>query len=182
MKYVMDSITEGDKEDIFHRALGHVLKHEGGYVHDPKDPGGETKFGISKRAYPDLDIKNLTKKEASFLYQRDYWDANSLDQFPPKIAEKLFDMAVNMGARRACFILMEAVKILKLEGHETIITAKNKEMFEQLSVICAPITTIQEKELRRQMRTQQARFYQSLATKKPALKRFLRGWLRRAAF
>ena len=43
-----------------------VLKHEGGYVHDPKDLGGETNFGITKRWYPDIDIKNLTKEKASF--------------------------------------------------------------------------------------------------------------------
>ena len=41
-----------------------TLHHEGGYVHDPKDLGGETNFGIAKRFYPDVDIKNLTKEEA----------------------------------------------------------------------------------------------------------------------
>ena len=39
-----------------------VLHHEGGYVNDPKDPGGETNFGIAKRSHPDVDIKNLTKE------------------------------------------------------------------------------------------------------------------------
>ena len=41
-----------------------VLHHEGGYVNDPKDPGGETNFGIAKRSHPDVDIKNLTKDGA----------------------------------------------------------------------------------------------------------------------
>ena len=45
-----------------------VLHHEGGYVNDPKDPGGETNFGISKRAYPDVDMKTLTKEGAKDIY------------------------------------------------------------------------------------------------------------------
>ena len=53
-----------------------TLHHEGGYVNDPDDLGGETNFGIAKRFYPDVDIKNLTKDEASDIYRRDYWDKN----------------------------------------------------------------------------------------------------------
>ena len=52
----------------FSDAVKIVLKHEGGYVDDPVDPGGETKYGISKKAYPFLDIKNLTIKQASDIY------------------------------------------------------------------------------------------------------------------
>ena len=43
-------------------------------MHDSRDPGGETKFGISKRAHPDLDIANLTRDQAGAVYRRDYWD------------------------------------------------------------------------------------------------------------
>ena len=56
-----------------------TLKHEGGYVHDPKDLGGETNFGIAKRFYLDVDIKNLTK-EGKEIYKKDYWDRNKVDQ------------------------------------------------------------------------------------------------------
>ena len=48
----------------FDEIIDVVLHHEGGYVNDPKDPGGETNYGISKRAYPDVDIKNLTEDGA----------------------------------------------------------------------------------------------------------------------
>ena len=48
----------------FDEIIDHVLEHEGGYVNDPKDLGGETKYGITKRFYPDVDIKNLTKEDA----------------------------------------------------------------------------------------------------------------------
>ena len=52
--------------------LDDLIEREGGYVNDPDDPGGETKFGISKRAYPHLDIKNLTEEHAADIYYNDY--------------------------------------------------------------------------------------------------------------
>ena len=57
-----------------------TLEHEGGYVHDPKDLGGETNFGIAGRFYPDVDIKNLTKEGAKEIYKKDYWDKNKVDE------------------------------------------------------------------------------------------------------
>ena len=47
-----------------------TLHHEGGYVHDPSDLGGETNYGIAKRFYPDVDIKNLTKEGAKEIYKK----------------------------------------------------------------------------------------------------------------
>ena len=44
----------------FFEIVNHTLEEEGGYVNDPTDKGGETNFGISKRAYPNLDVFNLT--------------------------------------------------------------------------------------------------------------------------
>ena len=55
----------------FDEIIKHVLEHEGGYVNDPKDLGGETKYGITKRFYPDIDIKNLTIEEAKEIYKKD---------------------------------------------------------------------------------------------------------------
>ena len=57
----------------FHDCIAHVLAAEGGLVNDPKDPGGVTKFGISQRSYPALDIRALTLDDAKTIYQRDYW-------------------------------------------------------------------------------------------------------------
>jgi lysozyme family protein len=57
----------------FDEAFDVLIGHEGGYVNHPGDPGGETKFGISKRAYPALDIKALTLGQAKAIYRRDYW-------------------------------------------------------------------------------------------------------------
>ena len=71
----------------FDEIIEKVLEHEGGYVNDPNDLGGETNFGITKRFYPDVDIKNLTKEEAKHIY---------------------FDMCINMGKRTAVRILQMA--------------------------------------------------------------------------
>ena len=78
-------------------AIKNVLGREGGYVNNPADRGGETKFGISKGSYPNLDIANLTKEEAAAIYKRDYWDGMNIDQLPPEMREVVFDAAVNQG-------------------------------------------------------------------------------------
>lgn len=99
----------------FDTAFQFVLKFEGGYVNDPNDPGGETKFGISKRAYPSVDIKNLTHSEAKAIYRRDYWDKLRLDQMPDKIRLALFDTAVNSGVTAAIKCLQAAL-IVEQDG------------------------------------------------------------------
>lgn len=97
-------------DDRFLKAFEKTIKFEGGYVNDPDDPGGETKFGISKKAFPDLDIANLTIDDARKIYFDLYWITprwNAIDNFD--LAEKLFDMGVNMGIRRASTILQTAL-------------------------------------------------------------------------
>jgi lysozyme family protein len=106
----------------FERALIFVLKIEGGYVNDPLDPGGETKFGISKRSYPDIDIKNMTLEGAGESYKKDYWDKCKCDELPDSIAIILFDTAVNMGVQRAIKLLQDAAGVLAdgIIGQKTI--------------------------------------------------------------
>jgi lysozyme family protein len=79
---------------VFEEAIGGVIADEGGYVNDPKDPGGETKYGISKRSYPNLDIKNLTLQQAKDIYKQDFWLFDGLLSQP--VANKIFDMYVNI--------------------------------------------------------------------------------------
>lgn len=81
----------------FETAVAIVFEHEGGYVNDLRDAGGETNFGISKRAYPDLNIKELTKADARLIYKRDYWDKIHADSLPEKLRLIAFDCAVNQG-------------------------------------------------------------------------------------
>ncbi len=86
----------------FEKAVAVVLRHEGGYVNDPDDPGGETNYGISKRAYPHLDIARLTVEQAKAIYRADYWERIAGDSLTSQhYANALLDTAVNMGVRVA---------------------------------------------------------------------------------
>lgn len=76
-----------------------VIQREGGYVWDPRDPGGETKYGISKRSYPEEDIRHLTLARATALYRRDYADKfriGELDHY--RVAECVMDWVVHSGS------------------------------------------------------------------------------------
>jgi lysozyme family protein len=95
----------------FDKAFELLIGHEGGYVNDPRDPGGETKFGISKRAHPLCDIAGLTVGDAKAIYKKDYWDKVKGDSLPPMVAFAVFDAAVNNGVHRASQWLQEAVKV-----------------------------------------------------------------------
>lgn len=103
--------------EAFDRAVVKLLAHEGGYVKDPRDPGGETNYGISKRTYPTLDIKALTRASAIALYHADWWERHGYGKIAdPELAAKMFDFAVNMGASRAHMILQEAVNETSTAG------------------------------------------------------------------
>ena len=92
----------------FNDIIEEVLKHEGGYVNDPHDAGGETNFGIAKRWYPDVDIKNLTKEKAKKIYHQDYWRPARCDEMPSHLRHIYFDMCVNFGRRGAVKVLQQA--------------------------------------------------------------------------
>lgn len=94
----------------FEIAVEHILLKEGGYVNDPADRGGETKYGISKRSYPELSIKTLTPEKAKEIYRKDFWDAVKAEQLPEQLRLTVFDMAVNAGVKRAALLLQECAK------------------------------------------------------------------------
>jgi len=95
----------------FDEAFSALIGHEGGYSNDPRDPGGETNFGISKRAYPDVNIATLTLEQAKAIYLRDYWQRAMCDQLPPVVAFQVFDCAVNSGIGQAIRFLQRAVGV-----------------------------------------------------------------------
>lgn len=78
-----------------------ILGHEGGYSDDPDDPGGETKWGISKRSYPHLDIKNLTVEDAAEIYKRDFLAPLKWERYADGVAYQILDFGVNSGPRTA---------------------------------------------------------------------------------
>tara|TARA_R100000458_G_C8182259_1_gene178857 strand:+ start:213 stop:770 length:558 start_codon:yes stop_codon:yes gene_type:complete len=146
-----------------------TLDHEGGYVNDPKDPGGETNFGISKRAYPKLDIKSLTKHEAVKIYYEDYWSKYRVGELPSNIRHIVFDGCVNMGSSRIYRIVQKVVNIkggsLKIDGRvgkNTIAQCKKYKPEPQ------------------RIRAYRVKYYADLVTRKPKLEKFYYGWFRRA--
>ena len=130
-------------------------RKDGGYTNDPVDPGGETKWGISKRAHPDIDIKSLTKEEALIIYEKEYWLKIGADKMEKRLAIACFDSAVNCGVGRTRSWLDEL--------------AKEKERNPQRNESWAARWMIQR-------RTQ---YYLDLVKKRPALNKYIKGWLNR---
>ncbi len=75
----------------FEQAVKIILEKEGGYVNHPKDPGGETKFGITKKFYPNVDIKNLTIEKAAEIYRKEYWGKIQAELMPSYLRLIAFD-------------------------------------------------------------------------------------------
>ena len=92
----------------FDKAIEYVLKHEGGYIDNSKDRGGITNMGISQRAYPDEDIKNLTKERAKEIYYNDYWCRGKCELLPEELKFPHLSFCVNMGVFGANKLLQEA--------------------------------------------------------------------------
>jgi lysozyme family protein len=116
-------------DNNFERAMDFVLKWEGGYVNDPNDPGGETNFGISKRANPDVDIKNLTRDQAITIYRKRYWDAMGCGKIANPLDIVVMDTGVNLGTGKALEFLgithdVEAYLLLRISHYAGLRIAK----------------------------------------------------------
>lgn len=117
-------------ESDFDKAINFVLRWEGGYSDNPNDPGGETNWGISKKAYPHLDIKNLTKEEAIAIYHNDYWLRAGCNKLSYPIDIIVMDTAVNCGVKRALEFLNithrpETYLLIRLKHYIRLPTAKH---------------------------------------------------------
>lgn len=145
----------------FDKAVEYILNEEGGYVWDKVDPGGETNFGISKRAYPKEDIKNMTRERAKFLYKRDYWDKVKAEQLPKDLRLPVFDFAVNAGVSRAIKLLQ------KLSG------VKQDGIIGPITIQAANLVSPYDYKLGR------LDYYRSLVSNNPQLSRFIKGWTNR---
>lgn len=148
----------------FRRSLQFVLQHEGGYSNDSTDPGGETKWGISKRSHPNLDIRNLTPEQASQIYSDEYWGPAGCDSIPFPLCTAVFDTAVNLGLSRA--ILWDSS--LKQDS----LTGTNYGLVTTLDWLK------QAKDVKEFMDTRR-RFYYAQINKNPSSIKYLRGWLNR---
>lgn len=156
----------------FDAAIGLVLAHEGGYVNDPVDPGGETNFGISKRSYPNVDIAALTQTQAIDIYQRDFWDKQWDGIESQELATALLDASVNMGRTAAVKLLQKSVNKALCREELVVDGIFGTKTLAMVNVATAK--TIIE------FRASRTMFYVDLAWVKPEMKKFLPGWIRRA--
>jgi lysozyme family protein len=117
-------------DNKFTSVMKFILHWEGGYVNHEKDPGGETRYGISKRAHPELDIKNLTVEKALEIYYEDYWKKAGCNLLDMPMAACVMNCAVMSGPRRAIGIL-EDVKDWKeyLENYRVFLFNLNRPDF-----------------------------------------------------
>jgi len=103
----------------FERAVALVIGYEGGFVQNPRDPGGATKFGITRETLSRVrgrpasveDVRALTRAEAVSIYRRYYWNPLRADDFPPGLALAVFDLAVNSGPAAAVRMLQTVLGI-----------------------------------------------------------------------
>lgn len=99
----------------FDEALETVLKHEGGYVNHPSDPGGETNYGITKRVavahgYTG-SMRDIPMSVVREIYRRSYWDAVKAEKLPADLRFHVFDAAVNSGVSRAAKWLQDCAGV-----------------------------------------------------------------------
>jgi lysozyme family protein len=114
----------------FDDAVARTLTSEGNYVNNPNDPGGETKYGISKRSYPTVNIKELTLVQAKLIYKRDFWDPLHGDTLHSAVSYQLFDFAVNSSIQTAIRYYQRALGVAD-DGHWGPISQKASETMDQ---------------------------------------------------
>ncbi len=119
---------------VFNKAFDRLMANEGGYVNHPRDPGGETMYGVTKRVAIEHgytgDMRKLTKEFAAKVARKSYWDATRCDDFNPIVAVQVFDAAYNHGPRNAIKFLQRAAgltgkQVDGIVGNQTI-SAVNK--------------------------------------------------------
>jgi len=136
-----------------------------GYVNDPDDNGGETKYGVAKNANPDLDIKTLDWEGAKEVYNRRYWLNGSCDKLPGRVAVLHFDSCVNHGVGRANKFLQRALQVTVdgVIGPATCAKATATDAIALCNSIC----------------NQRDQFYRDIVANNPSQGKYLGGWLRR---
>lgn len=158
-------------KENFDRALAAVLKSEGGFVNNPKDPGGMTNLGVTIKTWESFVGRNVTEKEMRNLtpemvgkmYQQKYWNAVKADDLPEGVDYLAFDFAVNAGPGRAAKLLQQAVGVTA-DGAIGPATLK-------------AVTAMQPADLIEKYSAAKETFYRSL----PTFETFGKGWLRRVA-
>jgi len=152
-----------------------IIEIEGGYVNDPVDAGGETKYGISKRSYPKEDIKNLTVERAIEIYTRDFWNPLNLNLVQDQTTANLvFRFSVHSGQETAVRLLQESINTfvpivagIKTDGILGPITRQ-------------AVNSIRPPRLQDAFRVGTCRYYLNIVLKKPSQQKYFKGWIKRA--
>ena len=164
-------MTPSDK--VFEAIIGQTLAHEGEYSNNTNDAGGETKYGISKKSYPNVDIKNLSLEQAKTIYKRDFWDNQGYSQIEDiALASKVFDLGVNMGTKNAVILLQRA---LKANGFKNLI---DDGIFGESTKFA--LSNSDPKRVLIALRSEAAGYYRRLVASNSSQSVFLKGWLNRA--
>lgn len=170
----------------FDKAFAATLKHEGGFVNDPADPGGATKYGVSLRwlraegidvdGDGDTDIDDITAidaEDAKEIYHKHWWLRFRYDElYVPEIAAKVFDLSVNMGPS-------EAHKVVQRASNNCGYNLSVDGVLGSKSI--ATVNCVYSIRMMVAIRIEAAKFYERLVENKPELSKFLNGWLNRAA-
>lgn len=159
--------------DLDYKRIMKTIQREGGYVNHPDDPGGETKYGISKKSYPKLNIKLLTLQDAVNIYYRDFYTQCGCQLIgDDEIAWKLFDLGVNCGPVIAGRLLQQGYNRLSssplaVDGIVGPGTAKAVNNYKwKKALYCAFKNCAFER-------------YMEIVQRKPSQRKFLDGWLNR---
>jgi lysozyme family protein len=177
---------------IFEKSIGHILENEGGYVNHPNDPGGATNYGVSLRFLKETDgdgdfdndgdvdvedIRNMDVEDAMAIYKKYWWDRFRYGMIHDQtIATKIFDMSVNMGAKRAHTLVQTAINV----AFDAQLTEDGILGPATFQVINAIGDGDEEQILLDQICEEQWGFYQRLIAKNPKFRVFAKGWQRRA--
>lgn len=123
----------------FDECLRFTLEREGGDSNDQRDPGGLTRFGISKAKHPRVDVANLTREQAVEIYRREYWEAIQGDALPDGLDLMVFEAAVNQGVSAAATAIQMAlgVEVDRKIGPATIDAANRADTLETLVMVAA---------------------------------------------
>jgi len=153
----------------FEKAIDRVLAHEGGYVNDPRDNGGETNWGVTRNTATAAGYKgsmrDMTRDQAKAIYKRLYWDTIKADQMPFAVAYQVFDAAVNHGVSAASKMIQRAVGV----ADDGVIGANTLRAINSRSV----------QNLVFEFNGARISFYTAIA--KPQFDRFGKGWMNRVA-
>ena len=153
----------------YDKCLETILHHEGGYVNHPKDPGGETNLGVTKRVYQEhggtKDMKDLLVEDVAPIYKKGYWDKMKGDDLPGGLDLCVFDFGVNAGPGRAAKFLQQMIGTTVDGGIGPNTLAKVEEYVRENG----------EHETVKKYQEMRQKYYEQLST----FATFGRGWTRR---